>query len=31
MTDQFRFWPVNYTDRSLETFIAQLRRKIDIL
>lgn len=30
MTDQFRVWPVNYTDRSLETFIAHRRRDINI-
>jgi hypothetical protein len=22
MTDQFRIWPVNYTDRSLETLVS---------
>src|SRR5512133_2593554 len=30
MTDQFCVWSVNYTNRSLETFIAQRRRNINI-
>jgi hypothetical protein len=31
MTDQFCLWSANYTNRSLETLSAQLRRKINIL